>query len=344
MCTKKYKSYEDYACENDYYPLFNEISNAETRLELLKIVNGEYKLETLDSFENMFDHLKINPNIQIDTCYKTVGNLYVEMLQYEKALKVFSLAHQYGSINALIYMCNIYKLQHNKQKARVILLPLVEENHPYACAKYSEFLYEDKKYEDAEKYALIAIENGDILVTQLLGHIYLATKHFDKISEYEKIIKESIELEKKYSDILYNGDTFCDHIMTLSRLYRSAGNNEMALSTLEMINTNHRYKFVAMAEKASIYAENGDMDKAFQELDMFEESNGFEIIKEKNMRRMTGELKKVIILFKLSQCYTTRNVGKLVYYLSMCSPREIKDILKRLKRLGTDEFVDTEYI
>lgn len=340
MCTKRYTSYEDYACENDYYPLFNEISGVETRLELLKIVNGEYKLETLNSFENMFDHLKINPNIQIDSCYKTVGNSYINMLQYEKALKAYELSHQYGSTNALVHIAHVYELQHNKQKAYEILLPLVEANHSYACAKYSELLYEEKKYEDVEKYALIAIKNGDIIATQVLGQLYCDTKQFDKIPEYEKIVKESIETEKKYSHALYNGEVFCDHILVLSKLYRSAGNIETALSTLEMINTNHRYKLIALINKAALYAENGDINKTFQELDKFEENDGFEILKEKRMRRMAGDLKKFVILFKLSQCYSTRNVEKLLYYLSMCSPNEIKDVLKKLKQIGT--IVDLE--
>lgn len=123
----------------------------------------------------------------------------------------------------------------------------------------------------------------------------------------------------------------------LAKLYRAVGNTSLAISTLDLVcndqATSDAYKMISLLEKATLYFNTDDPHTAFQLIDDFEKNDGFNILK-KNKTCDTSNLRKFVILLKLTQCYNTSNVSKLVHYLSICTSNELVYMLKQLKHIN----------
>jgi tetratricopeptide (TPR) repeat protein len=225
-------------------------------------------------------------------------------------------------------LADVYCLQKNKEKAVEILMPLVDEQNPHACCQYSHMLFNEKKYDDAEKYAIIAIMAGDVIATQVLGHIYITTKQFDKIQEYEKYIKIAVDKENEHLDALYNGNKFLCHFMILGRMYHLAGNITKAIEMYDSITD--PYEITIFIEKAMLYLQNNEENKAYEQLDLFEENDGFKKLKSK-MYKSKGNIKEMIVLIQLQRYYALNNIDKFLQYLFICSPKEQASVIRKLK-------------
>lgn len=336
MCTKIYNSYDDYALENFYRISFNELLNNETKNELTKIVNGEYNLETCE-IDSLFHHLKDNSNIKISYCYKIVGNIYSEQAKYEKAEQAYLLSHKYGSPNALVNLALMYiDDQHDIKKGYEILMPLIEQNHPVACRIYSSYLYDESKYEQAEKYALIAIENGDIIAMQILGRIYLATRQFDKIDKYKNMINDAIENESHYINHLYNGKKFNCHLRALAYLYRETKQYDKFMEALNLIlnsSPDDITHIIVLCEKIKFFAKNNDNEQLYKTIDEFENNNGFEILNKFKNRIKIHYYKELIIKLRIVQYTNENNTKNALKYLFLVNNREYVSLRKDIKNL-----------
>lgn len=215
------------------------------------------------------------------------------------------------------------------------MLPLVEKKCPYACTVYAEYLYDIKDYESAEKYSIFAIENGDNISVCLLGQIYIITKQYDKISEYERLIKLATDRENTNIHMMYNNEISETPYFILAKLYTYSGNAEKGTQILLNLQLPEHKKFLIYLELVmiTIYAQSPQLlEHLYEYLNLFEEHGGFQKIKEiRYMKYNFDGLRLSLIGIKLQRFIETSDINKFLECIFKCSPNEQVMLLKKLK-------------
>jgi hypothetical protein len=111
-------------------------------------------------------------------------------------------------------------------------------------------------------------------------------------------------------------------------MYHLAGNITKAIEMYDSITD--PYEITIFIEKAMLYLQNNEENKAYEQLDLFEENDGFKKLKSK-MYKSKGNIKEMIVLIQLQRYYALNNIDKFLQYLFICSPKEQASVIRKLK-------------
>jgi tetratricopeptide (TPR) repeat protein len=195
---------------NEKYGIYNppEFDN-ETKEELEKIINGDLENSTKTHIHCRYTGLyydcvlkyykkAIEYFIKADElgCNNSIVNVaicYMDMKEYNEAEKYLTLALEKCKDIKRVYInfANLYFQQDMNEKALYYFLKLRDEyDHNYSHVNIGKILMKMNKYDEALESFKKSLEVGVNIALLGIGEIYLKTKQFDKIEEYEKLVKE----------------------------------------------------------------------------------------------------------------------------------------------------------
>lgn len=177
----------------------NELSQSD--LELMKEASNLYNSKKInDAIKLLVSSTKNSKHI-----LASIGILYQELKEYEKAEEYYLKALEGGENHVLNGLGSVYFKQEKYKKAEECYLKAIENGNDDALFNLANLYSEQKEYEKTEEYYLKSIESGRNVAFKNLGMLYFEQKEYKKAEEYYlKAIASGNEGALFNLGILYN--------------------------------------------------------------------------------------------------------------------------------------------
>lgn len=128
--------------------------------------------------------------------YNTKGNT-------EKAIHHYKLAIKEGSVEAMSKLAFLYSNQQQKDKAQKYLIMAYENGDVSSTEILSSNSLKDNNYQDVIKYSKKMADDGNKNLIYNLGLAYLQLEEYDLAIKYLKMDKESVYIKDPLGEAYY---------------------------------------------------------------------------------------------------------------------------------------------
>ena len=187
------------------------------------------KDEREKAYEDLEKAIELNP--KSTHVYKDIAQMYTEDEKYEDALRVYTgIIEEAGESHPYYYVSRgvVYGRMDRLEEQMNDYFKAVEldENYAWAYNNLGYRYYLDGKYDDAEKYYLIAIEKDDLFFNsyRILADVYMCTEKDEKAFE---ILTKAIEVFEANTEIDLESETISFYKDKIN-LFNHTGNFEEA--------------------------------------------------------------------------------------------------------------------